>query len=276
MKKITFVCLFLSLFVFACKPKTTPLAITPIAVTTPPHLQDVLEDIDTSSEMITQDATVIKEETKAISDQKVSNVIQNKADNIIESSNTIRKENDKLAKVIDEVKKNEDELAKLKDLVNSKRLEALEKLYGYVTMFWVLGFAAIVGGAVVAFLLGNRLFGSSIMMIGTMMVGFAAASQYYMEQIAQVGGVILVISFVGGIAYLIWGIYRANTVTLAVKEVVEMIEILKETMTDSEKERLFGKDGIADKVQSDITKQVVNKIKEKNGLRKLNEITPQP
>jgi len=91
-----------------------------------------------------------------------------------------------------------------------------------------------------------------------------------------VGGVILVISFVGGIAYLIWGIYRSNTVTLAVKEIVEMIEILKETMTDSEKERLFGKDGIADHVQSDITKQVVAKIKEKNGLRKLNEIKPQP
>lgn len=275
MKKIAFACVLLTLIIFGCKSKTVPLAITPVATATPPHLQDVLEDIDSSSEMITQDATVIKEETKAIPDQKVSNVIQNKAENIIESSNTIKKENDKLAKVIDEVKKNEDELAKLKDLVNSKRLEALEKLYGYITMFWVLGFAAIVGGAVVAFLLGNRLFGSSIMMIGTMMVGFAAASQYYMEQIAQVGGVILVISFVGGIAYLIWGIYRANTVTLAVKEVVEMIEILRETMTDSEKERLFGKDGIADHVQSDITKQVIAKIKEKNGLRKLEEIKPQ-
>ena len=275
MKKNLMVFLVLTL-VLGCKAKTLPLATNPVATTTPPHLQDVLEDIGTSSDMITNDATAIKQETKAISDQVVSSTIQSKADNIIESSNTIRKENDKLARVIDEVKKNEDELANLKDLVNSKRLEALEKLYSYITMFWVLGFAAIVGGAVVAFLLGNRLFGSSIMMIGTMMVGFAAASQYYMEQIAQVGGVILVISFVGEIAYLIWGIYRSNTVTLAVKEIVEMIEILKETMTDSEKERLFGKDGIADHVQSDITKQVVAKIKEKNGLRKLNEIKPQP
>ena len=275
MIKKVIVLLVLTLVVLGCKPKTTPLAITPIAVTTPPHLQDVLEDIDNHSEKITVDAAAIKEETKQIPDQKISNYIDNKADNIVASADSIKKENDKLAKVIDEVKKNEDELAKLKDLVNSKRLEALEKLYGYVTMFWVLGFAAIIGGAVVAFLLGNRLFGSSIMMIGTMMVGFAAASQYYMEQIAQVGGVILVVSFVGGIAYLIWGIYRANTVTLAVKEVVEMIEILKETITDSEKERLFGKDGIADRVQSDITKQVVAKIKERNGLRKLEEVKPQ-
>lgn len=275
MKKIAFLCVIFGILVFGCKSKTVPVAITPVASTTPPHLEDVLEDIRTSSDMITYDATVIKDETKGIADPKVSNTIQNKAENIIESSNTIKKENDKLARVIDEVKKNEDELAKLKDLINSKRLEALEKLYGYITMFWVLGFAAIVGGAVVAFLLGNRLFGSSIMMIGTMMVGFAAASQYYMEQIAQVGGIILIISFVGGIAYLIWGIYRANTVTLAVKEIVEMIEILKETITDHEREKLFGKDGIADHVQSDITKQVVAKIKEKNGLRKLNEIKPQ-
>lgn len=263
--------------VVGCKPKVTPPPdIVPVASTTPPHLEDVLEDIETNSEFIIADATLIKQETKTIPDQKVSGSIQSKADNIIESSTSIKKENDKLGRIIEEVKKNEDELAKLKDLVNSKRLEALEKLYGYITMFWVLGFTAIVGGAVVAFLLGNRLFGSSIMMIGVMMVGFAAASQYYMEEIAKVGGVILVISFVGGIGYLIWGIYRANTVTLAVKEIVEMIEILKETITDQEKERLFGKNGIADHVQSDITKQVVAKIKEKNGLRSLNEIKPQP
>jgi hypothetical protein len=276
MIKNIFLCFLVSFAVVACKPKATPLAITPIAVTTPPHLQDVLEDIDAHSEKITEDAFAIKEETKQIPDQKVSGYIANKAENIISSSDSIKKENDKLAKVIDEVKKNEDELAKLKDLINSKRLEALEKLYGYITMFWVLGFAAIVGGAVVAFLLGNRVFGSSIMIIGTMMVGFAAASQYYMEQIAQVGGVILVVSFVGGIAYLIWGLYRANTVSLAVKEVVEMIEILKETMTDSEKDRLFGKEGIADKVQSEITKQVVAKIREQNHLRKLDQVNSQP
>lgn len=268
--------IILSIALFSCKTAPPALPITPIATTTPPHLQAVLEDIRDDSVSIDTDAKVIIEETKNIPDIKVAGNINHRAENIIESSNSIKKENDKLATVIDEVKKNEDELAKLKDLVNSKRLEALEKLYGYVTMFWVLGFAAIVGGAVVAFLLGNRLFGSSIMMIGTMMVGFAAASQYYMEQIAQVGGVILIVSFVGGIGYLIWGIYRANTVSLAVKEVVEMIEILKETMTDSEKERLFGKNGIADHVQSEITKQVVGKIKEKNGLRKLEDIKPQP
>lgn len=268
--------LLLIICLFACKNKTVPTSITPIATTAPPHLESVLEHIKSESDSIEKDANTIISESKTISDQKVSGGIQSRAENIIESSTSIKKENDKLARVTDEVKKNEEELARLKDLVNSKRLEALEKLYGYVTMFWVLGFAAIVGGAVVAFLLGNRLFGSSIMMIGVMMVGFAAASQYYMEQIAQVGGVILIVSFVGGIAYLIWGIYRANTVTLAVKEIVEMIEILKATMTDQEKEKLFGKDGMANLVQSDITKQVVAKIKEKNGLRKLEEIKPQP
>lgn len=266
----------LSVVLFACKATPVSPSVTPVGTTTPPHLQAVLEHIGDESVSIDNNAKIIIEETKNIPDIKVAGNINYKAENILQSSNSIKKENDKLASVISEVKKNEDELAKLKDLINSKRLEALEKLYGYVTMFWVIGFAAIVGGAVVAFLLGNRLFGSSIMMIGTMMVGFAAASQYYMEQIAQVGGVILVVSFVGGIAYLIWGIYRANAVTLAVREIVEMIEILKETMTESEKERLFGKEGIADKVQSEITKQVVAKIREKNHLRTLEDIKHQP
>lgn len=268
--------IILSVVLLSCKAPQPALSVTPVATTTPPHLQAVLEHIDDESMSIDNNAKVIIEQTKVIQDVKVAGNINNKAENIIESSNSIKKENDKLALVINEVKKNEDELAKLKDLINSKRLEALEKLYGYVTMFWVLGFAAIVGGAVVAFLLGNRLFGSSIMIIGVMMVGFAAASQYYMEQIAQVGGVILIVSFVGGIGYLIWGIYRANTVTLAVKEIVEMIEILKTTITDQEREKLFGKDGVANLVQSDITRQVVAKIKERNGLRKLEEIKPQP
>jgi ABC-type multidrug transport system fused ATPase/permease subunit len=267
---------FLLFIVLAsCKSAPNTLPVTPIGTTTPPHLQAVLEDIREESDSIDQDAKVIIEETKAIPDVKVAGNINSKAENIIESSDSIKKENAKLAVVIDEVKKNEDELAKLKDLINSNRLQALEKLYGYVTMFWVLGFAAIVGGAVVAFLLGNRIFGSSIMMIGIMMVGFAAASQYYMEEIAKVGGIILVISFIGGIAYLIWGIYRANTVSLAVKEIVEMMEILKETMTDDEKERIFGEKGLASRLQSEITQKVVAKIKEKNGLRKLEDIKPQ-
>jgi hypothetical protein len=264
------------LFIVLASCKSAPkLPITPIGTTTPPHLQAVLEDIRDDSISIDQDAKVIIEETKTIPDVKVAGNINAKAENIIESSNSIKKENEKLAVVIDEVKKNEDELAKLKDLVNSSRLQALEKLYGYITMFWVLGFSAIVGGALVAFLLGNRLLGGSIMLTGIMMVGFAAASQYYMEEIARVGGILLIASFVGGIGYLIWGIYRANTVSLAVKEIVEMMEILKETMTEGERERIFGEKGLASHIQSDITQKVVAKIREKNGLRKLQDIKPQ-
>lgn len=258
----------------ACKSTPKP-SITPIGTTTPPHLQAVLENINDNAVFIDKDATIIIQETKTISDIKVAGNISAKAENIIESSNSIKKENQKLGMVIDEVKKNENELAELKDLVNSSRLQALEKLYGYITMFWVLGFSAIVGGALVAFLLGNRLLGGSIMLTGIMMIGFAAASQYYMEEIARVGGILLVASFVGGIAYLVWGIYRANTVSVAVKEIVEMIEILKETMTESERERIFGEKGLASSVQSDITQKVVAKIREKNGLRKLEDIKPQ-
>jgi hypothetical protein len=50
-----------------------------------------------------------------------------------------------------------------------------------------------------------------------------------------------------------------------------MIQILKETMTEDEQRRIFGPEGVAARVQSDLTKKIIANIKERNGFKKLEE-----
>jgi hypothetical protein len=75
-----------------------------------------------------------------------------------------------------------------------------------------------------------------------------------------------------GVGLLVWTMVTAKKTSTAVREIVEMMEILKESMLDSEKERIFGADGLASKVQSDITKEIIAKIKERNGFKRLAEL----
>ena len=104
------------------------------------------------------------------------------------------------------------------------------------------------------------------------MIGFASASQYYMEQIAQVGAILLIASIFGAVASLGWQMFKKKQTDQAMKEVVEMIEILRETMTDDERARIFGPEGLASKVQSDFTKKLVYEIKQRNGFNQLKEV----
>jgi uncharacterized membrane protein len=137
-------------------------------------------------------------------------------------------------------------------------------------MFWVIGFLLIAGGAAVAFFL-NKTYGASLAFIGLLMIGFASASQYYMEEIALVGAILLVLGFLTAIGMIAWSTINAKRNGTAVREIVEMIQILKETMTPDEQERIFGVNGVAAQVQSDLTKEIIAKIKEQNGFKKLEE-----
>ena len=108
--------------------------------------------------------------------------------------------------------------------------------------------------------------------IGVIMIGFASASQYYLQEIAFTGAVILIGSFLVGLIMIGWSAVRGKNQDQAIKEIVELIEILKETMTDDEKERIFGRDGLASRVQSELTTKIINKVREKNGFLRLKEI----
>lgn len=197
--------------------------------------------------------------------------IDSKADNILEAAGDLDKETQKLGALVDQVDELEAQLIKLNSALEVSRNKALEKLYGYITMFWVIGFSLLAVGGAVAFFL-NKTYGASIILLGLLMVGFASASQYYMEQIAMAGAVLLIGGFLAGIGMISWEVFKSKRTDEAMKEVVEIVEILKESMTDSEKQRIFGPDGVIVRVQSDFTKRLVAKIREKNGFTTLKEV----
>jgi hypothetical protein len=273
----------------SCKgpPKQTlpvPLVDKPAANST--SLQSVLDHSNASVGSIEQDAAEIKEAaTSARASVQVvlpavpeaqrpalesvredMHKVEAKAENISDEAGKLRLETAKLSELVQKVDQLEDKLIQLESAVEAGRAAALEKLYGYITMFWVIGFILLAAGAAVALFL-NKGYGGSMALLGVMMLGFAAASHYYMEEIAKVGAVLVVVGFAGGAGLIARTILTGSRKEAAVKEIVEMIEILKESMTEDEKARIFGPDGLASKVQSDLTKEIVAKIKERNGLR---------
>jgi hypothetical protein len=197
--------------------------------------------------------------------------IESRADQIIDGSKRIAEETAKLDKTLSDISNIEKRIIELKNELEEARKTALQKLYAYVTMFWVLGFIVITGGAIVSFLV-NKTMGFTLIMVGALMIGFASASHYYLQEIAMIGGILIIGTMLFGVGLLVWTMVTAKKTSTAVREIVEMMEILKESMLDSEKERIFGTDGLASKVQSDITKEVIAKIKERNGFKRLAEL----
>lgn len=189
-----------------------------------------------------------------------TNQIANKSEQIISATSRIEKDVELLNMINGQIKELERKAADIKRIEAEARQKALEKLHGYIVAFWVIGFVVIVGGAVVSFWV-NRTMGFMLMMVGAMMIGFASASQYYMEQIAQFGAFLLVGMILLGMFLLVRSLINAQRTSTAVTEIVQMIEVLKETMTDDEKARIFGPEGIASKTQSWITQEVVARIR---------------
>lgn len=261
--------LLLGLLVAGCN--STPI-IQPSTGASSASLNSVVDHTTESIKDIKRDASDILTETKTARSAKTNPLdkIDSKATNIIESADDLNLEIQKLKKLTVEVDTLEKSLSNLEILMEQTRAKAMEKLYGYISMFWVIGFLLIAGGAAVAFFL-NKTYGGSLALIGLLMLGFASASQYYMEQIAFVGAILLVVGFLTAIGMVVWSTIHSKRSATAVREIVEMIQILKESMTADEQNRIFGVNGIASQVQSEITMQIIAKVKEQNGFKKLEE-----
>ena len=240
-------------------------ALNSVVDNTNDHISNIKRD---AQEIKTDAAGIIL--TKNNSPQQMVDRINANAENIIESANAVEKENGKLKKLSAEVIKLEKSLTNLQIAMDEAKIAAMERLYGYITLFWVLGFLLIAAGAAVAFFL-NKSYGGMLALLGVLMLGFASAAHRYMDQIAMVGAILLIVGFVAAVAMIVWSTVNSKRNATAVKEIVEMIQILKETMTDDEQKRIFGPDGVASTVQSDLTKEIIAKIKEKNGFKKLEE-----
>jgi hypothetical protein len=259
----------LAINITACT--TTP-TVEPSNGSSSTTLNSIVDHTNDSIDAIKKDALDIKKTVKGIvaDDNSASNRIDIKADNIIESAAAISKETDTLKDRTSEVSKLETSLSNLRIAMDGAKVAAMERLYGYITMFWVIGFVLIAAGAAVAFFL-NKGYGGALVLLGALMLGFASASQRYMDEIAMVGAVLLIGAFVCAVGMIAWSTINSKRNSIAIREIVEMIEILKETMTEDEQKRIFGADGIAANLQSDLTKEIVAKIKEKNGFKKLEE-----
>lgn len=200
--------------------------------------------------------------------------VQSRAVNIDEAAAYLSKDISKVDSLVNKVDNLERRLVELTSAVESARAKALEKLYGYITMFWVIGFGLIAGGIGIAIFL-NKTYGASVSLLGILIIGFASASQYYLEEIAAVGAGLLIVGFVAGMGMIGWELFNRRRTSNALKEVIEIVEILKETMTDDEKTRIFGESGVVTRIQSDFTKALVDAIREKNGFKTLKEIKDQ-
>jgi hypothetical protein len=197
--------------------------------------------------------------------------IHSRADQILVASTRIETETKTLYSTLQQVDQMQAKIKRLEQSLSQARLDALKKLYTYISMFWIIGFIIIAGGVALSFFV-NKTMGFTLMIVGAIMLAFASAAQYYLEQIAQVGAFLLVGMVLSGVGIMVWSMIRAKQTSTAVREIVEMMEILKESMLEDERERIFGKDGIASRVQSDITKEVIAKVKEKNGFYRLAEL----
>jgi hypothetical protein len=176
--------------------------------------------------------------------------------------------NHRISSALTRIVELEQEVESYKESDREVRREALENLHFFITLFFVIGFGMLVGGAFIAFWVNGKL-GGVILAIGVLTVGFAAASQYYLEEIAVVGLVVLIIGFLATAGVIGWMLIKGKNNEKAIAEIVELIEETKDHLTPEERQEIFGRDGFASRMTSDLTKKIVAQVKIKNGFKNL-------
>jgi len=215
-------------------------------------------NIDPTLESIEDSAEAIKETVDDAQKEQVR---------IDESLEDLEQANNRVSAAIGQIEELEELVKEYEQSDREVRKEALENLHNSITLFFTIGFAMIIGGAFIAFWV-NRKLGAVLLGVGLLTVGFASASQYYMEEIAQVGLYVLIGGFLitmGIIAYMLISGRNNEKATL---EIVQLVEAMKERLSDKERKEIFGQDGIASRLTSPITKNLIAKIKIKNGWHK--------
>jgi len=238
-------------------------------------ISNELDNIDLSAENILNIIAVtepiinelyyIEQSTELIKDSVDS--AQQEQIRISEALEDLEQANHEALRGVDLTKNIEQELEELRQSDREIRKQALENLHSFITLFFVIGFGMLITGAFVAFWINGKL-GTTILGIGILTVGFASASQYYLEEIATIGLIILIIGFLSTAGIIAWMLIKGKSNEKAIKEIVELIETMKDKLTPEERKSIFGKDGMASKLTSDITKKIVNEVKIKNGFKK--------
>ena len=245
------------------------------------EITGTLSDIDTEAESILNDIALVPQDRNYNIDPTL-NSIEDSAEAIKEHVDGAEKDqvrieealedleaaNARVAGAVGQIENLEDLVREYEQSDREVRREALENLHGYITLFFVIGFGMLVGGAFIAFWVNGRL-GAVLLAIGILTLGSAAASQYYLEEIAVVGLVVLVIGFLITAGIIGWMLIRGRNNEKAILEIVELIEETKEQLTPEERKEIFGRDGFASRLTSEMTKKIVAQVKIKNGFKNL-------
>ena len=239
-----------------------------------------LNTIDGHANNILDDVAIITEERNYNTDPRID-TIEDSAEAIKEQVDEAQQEGVRIDEAMEDLKQANDRVAaavgqieELEDLVKSYeesdrevRREALENLHEKITLFFTVGFAMIVGGVFVMFWVSRKL-GGTILAIGFLTVGLSLASQYYMEELAEVGLYVFAGGFLLTAVIVGFMLMNGKNNEKAMLEVVQLIEAMKDKLSAKERKEIFGQDGIAYRLTSKLTKEIVSKIKIKNGWDK--------
>ena len=233
------------------------------------HAESILNDIalvpenknyniDPTLESIEDSAEAIKETVDDAQKEQVR---------IDESLEDLEQANNRVAAAVGQIEQLEDLVKEYEQSDREVRKEALENLYNSITLFFVIGFAMVIGGAFVMFWVSKKL-GATLLGIGFLTVGFASASQFYMEEIAQVGLYVLIGGFLLTAVIVGYMLLNGKNTEKATLEIVQLVEAMKERLNEEERKEIFGQDGVASRLTSPVTKNLIARIKIKNGWHK--------
>jgi len=245
-----------------------------------------LTDIDTEAEAILNEIALVPTDRNYNIDPTLYS-IESSADAIKEHVDTAEKEqvrieealedldaaNSRVAAAVGEVEQLEELIKGYEESDREVRKQALENMHSYITLFFVMGFGMLVGGAFLTFWVSGKL-GGVVLAIGVLTVGFAAASQYYLEEIAIVGLIVLIVGFFATLGVVGWMLIKGKNNEKAIAEIVELIEEAKDRLSEEERRDLFGRDGFATRLTSPLTKKIVAEVKIKNGFKHLTKNQP--
>ena len=216
-------------------------------------------NIDPTLDSIEDSAEAIKEHVDGAEKEQIR---------VEEALEDLNAANARVSAAVGQIEQLEDLVQEYEQSDREVRKEALENMHSYITLFFVIGFGMLVGGAFLTFWVNGKL-GGVVLAIGVLTVGFAAASQYYLEEIAIVGLIVLIVGFLATIGVVGWMLLRGRDNEKAMKEIVGLIEAMKEHLTDEERKKIFGIGGVASALTSDLTKEIIAKVKIKNGFKKI-------
>ncbi len=192
---------------------------------------------------------------------------------IEEALEDLESANARVSAAIGEIDQLEDLIVEYEKTDREVRQEALRNLRGFISLAFTIGFSMVVGGAFVAFRVNPRL-GGTIVGVGVLALGLATASQYYLEEIALVGLVALVVGFILVVFMLGNTLVRGRNYEEAIREIVELIEEIKDYMSTSDldemRKKIFGAQGFANQFTNEITKKIIAEVKAKNNFEKLS------